>query len=284
MLDTGERHILKEEFKTKAEQYNHFMHIATYMYAEEFVNNMNVLDYGSGSGYGAYLLSKTAKSVTAVDVNKEAILFSKNKYSKNNLKFKCISDLKLEDKYDIITSFQVIEHVADDKKFIQEIKQFLKPGGVLLISTPNKKDRLFNIIQKPWNIYHIKYHIKEYSNITLKNILGVFFNDIEILEIGSESDFVLNEISRTKKQKLITLPCTLFFYPNSIRISLLKHQARTYSILKNLFQNNEEKNTSTSKIERNTFNEKDIIFKKKLKYSTDLLAICKMNIQNNKRQ
>jgi len=280
MLDTGERHILKEEFKTKAEQYNHFMHIATYMYAEEFVNNMNVLDYGSGSGYGAYLLSKTAKSVTAVDVNKEAILFSKNKYSKNNLKFKCISDLKLEDKYDIITSFQVIEHVADDKKFIQEIKQFLKPGGVLLISTPNKKDRLFNIIQKPWNIYHIK----EYSNITLKNILGVFFNDIEILEIGSESDFVLNEISRTKKQKLITLPCTLFFYPNSIRISLLKHQARTYSILKNLFQNNEEKNTSTSKIERNTFNEKDIIFKKKLKYSTDLLAICKMNIQNNKRQ
>jgi ribosomal protein L11 methylase PrmA len=56
MKDTGERHILNENFNNKSELYLHLMHIATYEYAKNFVKNKKVLDYGCGSGYGTHML------------------------------------------------------------------------------------------------------------------------------------------------------------------------------------------------------------------------------------
>lgn len=271
MQDTGERHILNGNFNNKSELYLHLMHIATYEYAEKMADNKTVLDYGCGSGYGTEMLSKNASKIIGVDISKDAVDFAKKNYSSSNLSFKTISELT-DEKFDVITSFQVIEHVPNNSAYIKKLKKHLKPGGLLLISTPDKTHRLFSPFQKPWNIFHLK----EYTSYSLEKVLKKEFSDVEMLKIGSENDLVFAEINRTKKQRIITLPCTLFFYPKALRVFLLKTQKQLFSLKKNLSSNSktvavESYNTALQ------FSTKDIVFQKELTHSTDLLAVCRNN-------
>lgn len=271
MEDTGERHILNGHFNNKSELYLHLLHIATYEYAENFVKNKTVLDFGCGSGYGTEMLSKNAAKVTGVDISQEAVDYAKKTFVSHNLEFKMISELT-DQKFDIITSFQVIEHVPNDVEYIKTLKKFLNPGGHLLISTPDKTHRLFSYIQKPWNIFHLK----EYTSESLENLLRKQFAKVEILKIGSDSDLVLDEIIRTKKQKLITLPCTVFFYPKALRAFLLKSQKQLFELKNKHKPSNNNSITENSKSDDFTskYSSKNIIFKKDLDLSTDLFAIC----------
>lgn len=272
MKDTGERHILNNIFKNKSELYLHLMHIATYEYAKNFVKNKTVLDFGCGSGYGTHMLSKYAENITGADISKEAVDFAKKEYNSPNLNFMTIDELENE-KFDIITSFQVIEHVSNDREYTANLKKMLNPGGILLISTPDKTHRLFKYIQQPWNIFHLK----EYTGESLKEMLLKHFKKVEILKIGSESDLVLEEIKRTKKQRIIVLPSTFIFYPYFLRVFFLKLQKNVFDFLKKLKSKNQQnytQNTTTSDFASN-YSHEDILFKKEMKYSTDLLAICK---------
>lgn len=270
MEDTGERHIPNGHFGNKSELYLHLLHIATYEYAENFVKNKTVLDFGCGSGYGTEMLSKNALKITGADISKEAVDYAKDTFNSPNLDFKTISELT-DEKFDIITSFQVIEHVPNDIEYVIKLKKLLNPGGYLLISTPDKKHRLFNYIQKPWNIFHLK----EYTPKSLETLLKKKFSKVEILKIGSDTDLVLHEITRTKKQKIITLPSTLFFYPEALRLFLLKSQKQLFD-LKQKYRPG-KKSASEKKTEDNfasNYSSADIKFKKEMERSTDLFAIC----------
>jgi len=271
MEDTGERHILNGHFNNKSELYLHLLHIATYEYAKNFVKNKTVLDFGCGSGYGTEMLSKNAAKVTGVDISKEAVDYAKNNYNSDNLDFKTISELT-DEKFDVITSFQVIEHVPNDIEYVTKLKKFLNPGGYLLISTPDKKHRLFNHIQKPWNIFHLK----EYTPKSLENLLKKHFSKVEILKIGSESDLVLAEISRTKKQKLITIPSTLFLYPTALRLFLLKSQKQLFDLKQKYKPGHNKLASEKNKADNfaSKYSTKDINFEKEMELSTDLFAIC----------
>ncbi|WPO83987.1 class I SAM-dependent methyltransferase [Chryseobacterium sp. JJR-5R] len=275
MKDTGERHILNKDFKNKPELYLHLVHVATYEYAKQFTAGKKVLDFGCGSGYGAKMLSETAEYVFGVDISQEAVDFAKKEYISPNLDFITYSGLGNE-KFDVITSFQVIEHVKNDSEYITQLKKLLAPKGILLISTPDRKNRLFNYIQKPWNIFHLK----EYSYKSLKQLLENHFSTVEILKIGSDCDLVFEEIARTKRQRNITLPATLFFYPDFVRITLLKMQRFLFESLKSI-KSGSMKSESID-LSNNTFisdyTYEDILFEKELKYSTDLLVITKNDL------
>jgi 2-polyprenyl-3-methyl-5-hydroxy-6-metoxy-1,4-benzoquinol methylase len=268
--NTGERHIINQEITDETEYYIHLMHIATYQFALKYVQGKRVLDYGCGSGYGSQMLSNLADKVIGVDVSSEAIEFAKKKYFSNNIIFKDISELD-DEKFDVITSFQVIEHVTDDKEYIKKLKNLLNPDGYLLISTPDKKNRLFNFIQKPWNIFHLK----EYSRSSLTNLLLNYFAEVKVLNIGSKYDFVMKEISRTKKQRIITLPCTLIFYPDFLRIFLLNFEVSVYKALSKLRKHKKIKKAIFLQDDfKKKYSVEDIEINNDLTLSTDLLAIC----------
>lgn len=272
MKDTGERHIIHHQFTNKSELYLHLMHIATYEYAKKFVKDKKVLDYGCGSGYGSHMLSETAASVTGVDISKEAVDFAAQEYQSLNLNFKTIPELGNE-KFDVITSLQVIEHVPDDKEYSLALKQLLNPGGILIISTPDKKHRLFNYIQQPWNIFHLK----EYTPQSLEKLLKKYFKQVEILKIGSDADLIHEEIKRTRKQRIALLPSTLSLYPYSLKISLLNIQKKVFDLLRKI-RNRDNKSVSSLNISTDfasQYSYEDILFNKEMPYSTDLLAICK---------
>lgn len=134
--DTGER-MIPEHHK------GNFMygeHMLRYQAAAPLVKDKIVLDIASGSGYGSSILAKTAKKVYGVDIDKTSVEYARQNYSKNNLEFLIgnATDIPVADnKIEAVVSFETIEHIADYRKFISEIKRVLKKDGVAIISTPN---------------------------------------------------------------------------------------------------------------------------------------------------
>lgn len=116
-------------------------HVARYMAATDLVEGKVVLDIASGSGYGTEILSRHAKSIIGVDVSQGAIDFAKKEYSGKNITYKK-SDGKTiplpDNTFDVVVSFETIEHLEDYKFFMQEIKRVLKDDGLFILSTPNE--------------------------------------------------------------------------------------------------------------------------------------------------
>jgi ubiquinone/menaquinone biosynthesis C-methylase UbiE len=114
-------------------------HIGRYRFALDFVRGKRVLDIACGEGYGAAALGKAgALSVTAVDCVRAVCTHARRKYNLNV----CIADaqyIPLSDQsVDVVVSFETIEHVSAPTAFVCECARILAPGGMLIISTPNR--------------------------------------------------------------------------------------------------------------------------------------------------
>jgi 2-polyprenyl-3-methyl-5-hydroxy-6-metoxy-1,4-benzoquinol methylase len=116
-------------------------HLARYMFAARLAEGKRVLDFGSGEGYGASILSNHgAASVSAIDISPLAIDHAQMKYPHHSIDFVCADCLKApfaDDSFDLVTSFEVIEHLTDHAGYIREVRRVLNDEGYLVISTPN---------------------------------------------------------------------------------------------------------------------------------------------------
>jgi SAM-dependent methyltransferase len=173
MVDDKEFVIPKEESHVTYQE-----NIWRYYFASNFILNKVVLDVASGAGHGAdYMAKKGAKDVFGVDYSDLAIKYSKNHYSKENLHFICsdATSLPFEDKFfDVIVSFETIEHIKNYKKFIKEVSRVLKKNGVLILSTPNKELSPSLIMPKNW------YHEHEFYPNELYHLLGKNFFEVQL--------------------------------------------------------------------------------------------------------
>ena len=134
-----------------------------YIYALNFVRGKDVLDCACGIGWGSFLFANGgARSVVGVDLSPNAIESAQVFYSAENIKFVlgAASDIDFDEKFDIITSFETLEHVDDPIFFLKNLRKNLKPGGLLILSTPNgfcfKYDK-----DKPYNPYHLDEFTKD---------------------------------------------------------------------------------------------------------------------------
>lgn len=117
-------------------------HLHRYAIAAELVTGKTVLDIACGEGYGSNLLSKTAKSVNGVDIAATVIEQATKKYNSTNLSFTtgAVENIPFPDQhFDCVVSFETLEHTDQHEQMLAEVKRVLKPGGLLLISTPEKK-------------------------------------------------------------------------------------------------------------------------------------------------
>src|SRR5258706_12690362 len=118
-------------------------HLHRYAIAKSFAENKQVLDIACGEGYGSNLLADAAAKVWGVDINAETIRQATNKYKKNNLVFSegSIENIPCENSsIDLVVCFETIEHIVNHDKLMAEIKRVLKPLGILIASTPDKKN------------------------------------------------------------------------------------------------------------------------------------------------
>lgn len=154
--------------------YNETMieHLHRYAIAMEYVKDKDVLDIASGEGYGANLLAGKARNVMGVDIDGPTIKAAQKKYTKTNLEFKQGQVEKIpapDHAFDVVVSFETLEHTREHEKMLTEIKRVLKPGGILIISTPDKK----NYSDLPG--YNNPFHLKELYEHEFKALLSKFF-------------------------------------------------------------------------------------------------------------
>ena len=185
-----------------------FEHVNRYIFASNFVNNKIVLDAACGTGYGSNYLSNYATTVYGIDIDNDTIEKNKRIYNKNNLIFSCgsIYHLPYEDNmFDVIISFETIEHVDDGDKVLSEFKRVLKSDGILIISTPNKQISFDNKIINPFHKH--EYFENEFQELLLgyfKNVIinyqanyltNIIFNQ----NLNYESEYFSTDIDNLKK-------------------------------------------------------------------------------------
>ncbi len=150
-------------------------HLKRYDFAKQFCTNKIVLDAACGVGYGSSYLSEVAKEVIGIDNSGEAITYAKEHYQRENTRFKVMNvhNLEFPDKhFDIVCSFETLEHLDKPERFISEVKRALKDDGIFIVSTPHVKKTNYN----PKN----PYHKVEFSQRDFVRLLNNYFMSVEI--------------------------------------------------------------------------------------------------------
>ena len=164
--------------------------------AEYFAKDLSILEVGCGTGYGAKELTDNGFSLDCIDVDKDVVDNANKLYGGERLRFHHYDGQNIDfddNTFDLVISFQVIEHVKSDISYLREIHRVLKAGGQVLLTTPNREYRLGEG-ESPWNTFHVT----EYDKETLDELISKVFDVREVMGIKGKKDVSFIEIERMK--------------------------------------------------------------------------------------
>ena len=170
MKFTGERYIPTEQGKIRLEHYHR------YAIVQDLVKQKEVLDLACGEGYGSSFMADVALSVVGVDISDEAVQNALATYIKPNLSYIQGSAIALDFadlSFDVVVSFETIEHLAEQAEMLTEIKRVLRPNGLLVISSPNRP------IYSEESGEHNEYHVKELDFKEFDDLLTAQFQAVK---------------------------------------------------------------------------------------------------------
>lgn len=157
---------------------NRLFHEARYYFASSRAARRRILDVACGIGYGSEILFRAgARIVTGVDYSIDAISQASARQSPGrSISFVRADAVALPfatGSFDLIVTFETIEHLSDPKCFLRECARCLGHDGLLLLSTPNA-DAI------PAGLKHSPYHIREFNLTDLESQLIEHFSEIEL--------------------------------------------------------------------------------------------------------
>ncbi len=147
------------------------LHLRRYEFAARYVAGRHVADAASGTGYGSSLLSTQggAASVTGIDIDSRATDYASRRFGSQNTRFVNASATATglpTDSLDIAVSFETVEHVEHAEGLIDEFARILRPGGTLILSTPN-------------NAGLTRHHVHTFTQQSLSKLLSKSFTGIQ---------------------------------------------------------------------------------------------------------
>jgi ubiquinone/menaquinone biosynthesis C-methylase UbiE len=165
-----------------------------YVAVESYIKG-NVLEVGCGEGRGVAMLTEHAEQFTAIDKIEAALQALRERFPKasfirmNIPPFSGLPDAA----FDVVVSFQVIEHIKNDTLYLKEIHRVLKPGGVAFITTPNRK---LSLARNPW-------HIREYLAHELTSLASTVFSSVDMKGItGNKKVMTYYEQNKKSVQRI----------------------------------------------------------------------------------
>ena len=148
-------------------------HIARYHFAASYCRGRRVLDVATGTGYGADILCRAgASEVVAVDRDEQALSYARKRYGSSGIEW-LRGDayaLDFESPFDVVVSYETIEHLKHPERFVGECRRVLAPRGLYIVSTPLNTGGPFVSV----------HHELEFSPAEFKAILGRHFSSVEI--------------------------------------------------------------------------------------------------------
>jgi glycosyltransferase involved in cell wall biosynthesis/SAM-dependent methyltransferase len=166
------------------------VHLARYLFARRHTGRGRVLDVACGTGYGLRLLREAGAQVVGVDLDREAVRLARQPDSE------CPSSVLVADgttlpftdeSFDVVVSFETLEHVADRARFVSELSRVLRDDGLLILSTPNA-NHTRPVEGKPAN----PFHLHEYEPDELCVELATAFSTTEMLGQSLDPRFVVS--------------------------------------------------------------------------------------------
>ena len=198
---------------------------------EILVNNLDVLDYGSGDGYLSYSINQLNENtnVFASDYIKKDSPFYKN------VTFNSLDEImSLDRKYDIIILRHVLEHIEEPKKVIDELIYKLKNGGYILVEVPNhelKTNIMLRIFKKDYNQIGLPWHFNHFN----VSIFDKMFKDHKLVYSENSIPVLGQSLMMKFNKQYLTFDGTgfiaLLFYPIQYILDLIS-KSHTAIILK----------------------------------------------------
>lgn len=152
-------------------------HFQRYFFALDICKDKVVLDIASGEGYGSSILAKSARHVFGVDSSARAVEHARSSYLEGNISFSVGRAENIpfcDSKFDIVVSFETLEHLTDHDGFIREVKRVLKPDGVLMISTPDEH------VYSAEGSTHNPFHLRELNRTDFEFLLKKYFGNTSL--------------------------------------------------------------------------------------------------------
>ena len=165
--------------------------ILAYHHAASLVSG-DVLEIGTGMGYGIEVIAPSAKKYVTVDKSQAYDTTLPVNATFQQMEVPPIGFA--DESFDYVISFQVIEHIKHDKKFVKEVSRILRKGGKFIVSTPNAPTSL---TRNPW-------HIREYTELEFKDLLSNDFSHIEAFGVnGNEKVMQYYEQNRKSIERIM---------------------------------------------------------------------------------
>lgn len=155
-------------------------HLDRYIFASNYAKGKIVLDAACGTGYGSKIIKEQGKAekVIGLDNNFASVKYAESKYSSYDITFINASITQLpfsNETFDLVVSFETIEHIAQENEMLNEIIRVLKNNGQLILSTPND-----------WGVGELApFHVRSYTLEKLEQTLSPHFAVNEIYNQNS---------------------------------------------------------------------------------------------------
>ena len=152
-------------------------HLHRYFFARSLCRGLDVLDVASGEGYGAALLAQVARSVVGVEIAEDTVEYARAAYGAPGLTFLHGDARRIpcpDNSFDAVVSFETLEHFYEHGEFMAEVRRVLRPGGLLVISSPERD------VYSPAGGTPNPYHVHELTHAEFGTLLRANFGHVSM--------------------------------------------------------------------------------------------------------
>jgi len=138
---------------------------------KNYKNGTTLLDVGCGEGFFLFNASEAGYNTKGVELSQDAAAYARREFGLD-VEGKPFNEMQLPENYfDVVTMWQVLEHLPHPLATLKEVHRILKPGGLLATSTPDIEGKMAKIFRRKWwNLR--KLHINQFTAKTLADMLN----------------------------------------------------------------------------------------------------------------